>query len=265
VQSAAVPLLAALGTMIVLRLLLGTERNRLVGGVAIAVGFVAGYVAMIGLPSFPPRGSGQKLAYIAAIGGALGFLMDLAWPRRGVLAGIGALGALAAVAWLGQATLLQMQLDRDALVLGIAAILGVIFCVRLGREVDHDALAAVGIFVASLALAAIAFLGASASAAQLAGTLAAATGGYLLWNWPIPRTRFAAAALLGAGVTLVAIATQLALFTRANTLSLAVLSLVALAGLVPVGEARPWAAAIVRGFVAAVPAAAATAIAYSAG
>ena len=76
------------------------------------------------------------------------------------------------------------------------------------------------LLAASLGSSGIALYGTSASIAQFCGALAAALGGFLLWNWPRPRDVFGGGGVCGAGGALVFLLSVLAFYTRASKLAL---------------------------------------------
>ena len=90
------------------------------------------------------------------------------------------------------------------------------------------------IMVLCLAMAACAFMSNAASSAQLAGSLAAATGGFLLWSWPKARFPLNSAALAAALSLIAGLAVQLALFVP-KLEALALLPLVVIPFLIPRG------------------------------
>ena len=87
------------------------------------------------------------------------------------------------------------------------------------------------VLVTGIGMSVIALIGAAASLSQLAAAVAAATGGFLLWNWPKQRYPFSMVALFGAASALFSIAATIVLFTRASTLALAILLGIFVAGL----------------------------------
>ncbi|MBI3702327.1 MAG: hypothetical protein HY244_00395 [Rhizobiales bacterium] len=114
-------------------------------------------------------------------------------------------------------------------------------------------------------MSAIAFIGAAASLSQLAAATAAATGGFLLWNWPQQRYPFAMTALFGAATALFAVATTIVLFTRANPLAMAVLLGLFIAGAahkrLPLAE-RPVGGPIMFGIIVLIPVLLAVAVSF---
>jgi hypothetical protein len=266
VQSALLPALATALLTGLIRLAGGRGRGPLLASAAIAAGFLLAYAAILGWPPLPPRASTQKIAYIALAGLALGAALDAAGAGRGVLGWASvALGTLLAVGWLYGRQLLAAPTAEQIALAAAVALGGLFLLARLEVARDDAPSAAVMLLVAAAGAAFVAVLGRSAALGQLAGALAAATGGFLLWNWPVARYRFGAAAVLGAGGALVAILASLAFFTAASRIALALLPLVFLAdsaaARLPLGK-KPALRPVGLGLVALVPAALAVAAAY---
>lgn len=122
---------------------------------------------------------------------------------------------------------------------------------------------------AAIGVSIVALLGASASIAQLAGTLAAAIGGFLLWNWPWARYPLGAAGVLGGGGVLLSLVLTLGLFSEdvsRPALGLLILIFLAppLAARLPLGRYAVF-GPIVLGIVAAIPVVLSALIAFAAG
>ena len=190
-------------------------------GCAIALAFVIAHLSILGWPPLPPRSSLQKIVYIALIGLLLGIVLDylidrvpikpvaLIWP--GVI-----------LVWLGWQQLLGLELfDLARLVLLWFA--GAFVFDRLLALRAAEITAPTMVLVAGLGMSAIAMIGNAASLSQLAAASAAATGGFLLWNWPKQRYPFSMAALFGAASALFGVGVTIVLFTRASSLALAIL------------------------------------------
>lgn len=263
-QTAALPLATALIAALLIRLLGGPGRGAALAGAGIALGFVAAYVMLVGAPSSEPRGAAQKLVYIAIAGLAIGLLIDL-WRAPGWIAWTARLAwPTLALAWLAENHLAQATMETWML-LGPIWLAAMAIMLRLERAARHDIDAGVLMLVLSLGLGSIALLGRSPVFAQLGFALAAATGGFLLLNWPKPHFAMGSAVLIGGGVTLAAIGAILALFTRAERWALAILLLVLVADplcrrLLP--KSGPWRTPLLA-IAAAVPALAAIAVAYT--
>lgn len=223
VQSFALPLLAAGAATGLLRFLAGTTRSALFASAAVPVGFLVAYLVILGTPPFPPVASSQKLGYLAPAGLAAGFLLDwlgdrplLRWP---LLVGGPALGLY----WISRPRLGDLQ-TTTLLTLLLLWLASLIVFLRLGSAARRPGIeASVMLIMAALGAGAIAFLGRSASLAQLAVALGAAAGGFALWNWPRARYRFGAAALFGGAGSLLGLVSIMSLYSRASLIALALL------------------------------------------
>ncbi len=228
IQSAAAPfVVAALLTGIFLYL--GGIRGPVIAGLALLIGFFAAYWLVLGPPPWPPRGASHKIAYIVLAAGVLGFLLDLArTPPLGVRIVVIA-GGIGAALWLMGA---RFDLNDPITWLWPALPIVLIWIAVLGRleARGDDPLAAPALLVVvAVGASLVALYSRSASIAQLAGALGAATAGYAFWNWPTERMELARAALFGAGAAWLGLMTQLALFTRAEMWALVALLVVFLA------------------------------------
>lgn len=221
-QSAILPFAIAAAASGLLRLVAGRVRGRPLAAASIGIAFLAGYILIFGLPDSWPQSVAQKIFAIAALAVALGIALDLSQDDPAVIRSLTVVVLPVALAWLGWPRLLLPDWI-DVATLAIAVIAGGIVLTKLYALGPEATESGVKLMIASAALAVVAVIGASASFAQLAGVLAAATAGYLVWNWPVPRFPFAAAAVLGGGVTFVTLCAAAAVFTNAPTPALAML------------------------------------------
>jgi hypothetical protein len=219
VQSGAIPLAVTLIACGLIRLAGGSSRGRLIAGAAVSIGFLAAYVAISGVPAFPPRASSQKLFYLVPAAVVIGLALDLLGPGRRA-SGVTILAALGlGIAWLAWPKL--RTADPVAVVtVALVWIAAGVPLIRLHAIRGSGSDGAVLLFAAALGLAAIAFLSRTASYAQLGAAFAAATGGFLLWNWPVVRFPFGAAAVLGAGGAFMAMAANIFFYTKASPISM---------------------------------------------
>jgi hypothetical protein len=99
---------------------------------------------------------------------------------------------------------------------------------RLPNRRENPTLPGAVLLALSLAIGGTALIGSSASLAQIALALAAATGGFLLWDWPVERHVWGVSGQIALGIT-VLIATVFTFFTsaRAEILLLALPALLA--------------------------------------
>jgi hypothetical protein len=264
-QSAILPLAAGIVLIGVLRFAGGAARGPALAVVGAALALLLAYWAIFGLPPFPPRASSHKMPYLIGAGTLLAAAAALFR-----LAGLRAAGLVLAwlavgVAWLAESKFKAGNVLPALVVLAAALFAGVGFVRSAGSAAESAAL----VLVASLGLAGIAFLSASVSIAQGAGALAAASGAYLLWNWPKPRFAFGAAGVLGLAVPAILIAAQMGLYTRAEPVSLALIVLTPFAA-VPLARLklgseglRTTLRPLFAGVLGAIPVAAALAITYA--
>ncbi|MEE8393766.1 MAG: hypothetical protein V3R66_05425, partial [Rhodospirillales bacterium] len=152
--------------------------------------------------------------------------------------------------------------------LGLLATAAIVVTYRLYRRSNDGLTPSVMLLTASLGTGAVALIGFSASISQTAFALAAAAGGFMLWNWPGVRFVFGSAALFcGAGM-LTALVGQMAFFTLAPVETLSFLLLIfysdIIAKRIPLGGGgvsdalRP----VVLGLICMVPVVVSVALAY---
>ncbi|GGB98968.1 hypothetical protein GCM10011352_26410 [Marinobacterium zhoushanense] len=221
IQSAVLPLLLSLGLTGLLRLVLGPVFGARLAAAAIAVSFLI-CQALIQAPVFPPRSSSQKLPYLVAGALLLGLLIDSLDLKARVQQTAMAVLALAGIGWL-----LYGRFDRIDIagwillpMLFAATLLAQHRCLARRDSLDGGIL----LLLASAGTGAIALIGASASMAQTCFALMAATGGFLLWNWPTLRFPLNATAQLSALTALLALGTQMLFYTKANGWALLLLT-----------------------------------------
>lgn len=233
---------------------IGTLVATRVAGIAVILAFIIAYVAILGSPPWPPRSSLQKIVYVSVIGLLVGAVLEpaalrklrrplaLIWP--GVL-----------VAWFGSRHILNLEW-QDVLVLTPLWLGGAVMFDRLVVYRDAELVAPTMMLAAGIGTSLVAVLGSAAALSQLAAVVAAATGGFLLWNWPKRRYPFSVATLFGAASTLFSIIVTTVLFTRSSIAALAMAVLVFLIGALrdrsPTLQ-RPIVGPVAFGLTAAVP------------
>lgn len=226
VQQMAVPALVAFAAVAVLGIfpgrLLGT---RGAAAAAIPLGFLAAYWLMRGWPPFPPVGATQKIAYVVAFGTALGAYLDL-FARSVEVRYFGSVaGPAAIIAWLhwrglNAAPLMGFVVPGALWLAGMAVFSG------MQRSYSNEVEPVLKLSVAALGASLIAEMGSSILISQLLMALAAAAGGFILWNWPRNRFMFGDAGLFGGTAAFLALTTVLVLFSHASKPALAILVLV---------------------------------------
>lgn len=239
IQSAVAPFLVAAILTGLLGFGLGKPIGHRVAAAAIPAGFLASYWATIGWPSFPPVSSTQKIFFIAILGTIVGAILNAIRANDGTerFAMVQGVWIASIVGWLGwkvpfldaSGTFTLAWLGYSAQwISGVFTLLALIGTGAVGTlflwlDRRNGACWAVMLMMAAIGVSFIALLGSSASYAQLSGGLAAATGGFLLWNWPKDRFSLGWAAFLGGSGALIALVSSLALFTTASKLALALI------------------------------------------
>lgn len=226
---------------------------------------LAAYWLAFSLPPFPPRAAGQKLGYLIAAASVLSVLFASRPGLTGTWRPVLFAGVLGGLAWIAESKIRQGQYGVVLLVAIGATIALVGLLWARDRPVEAGAATLVGAFT----IAGIAILAPSASMAQMALAVAAATGGYLLWTWPKPRLEFAEAGTMAIGAPLIWLGGQATLYSKASDPALAVAVAIAFAPVIrqtvfgrsglQTDAVRP----LVTGFIAAVIAAIALLIAYA--
>lgn len=192
-------------------------------GAAIAV--VAAYWLAFSWPSFPPRAASHKLGYLIAISAVLSFLLAGRTPLKSIASAVVYVAAIAGILWIGQSKLARGEYLTVAIVAAFAAIAVFGLSWRRDEPVDNG----VAVLVSGFVIAGIAFLAPSASIAQLALAICAATGGFLVWTWPKIRLHFASAGIAALALPMIWLAGQASLFSRANDWALAIAAAIAFA------------------------------------
>jgi hypothetical protein len=222
VQAAALPAAIALALTLIIRIFGGSGRGALLASAAVGIAFLGAYSITVGVPPLPPVNGIQKLGYLAAAGLVLGLFLDLFKAPRPTFWVVMALWPALVVVWLAEPRLAGMSV----LWLIATAVLwfgGFMTFARLEGARDDGINAPVMLAVAAIGVAGLALIGNAPDLSRLGLMLAAAIGGFLICNWPIPRYPFGNALLFGASTTLLALAAQTALYTGVAPVSLIIL------------------------------------------
>lgn len=214
-QTAVVPLVAGVAATGLLRGVGGQAGGKRLATAGIGVAFLATFALIIGLPAFPPPSSLGKLFWGAAAGLALGGVADaLALGERKAAIAV-AVWLLASLTWIALPALTGWA--DTGVAVPLLAVGAWIACRRAPRRQGEDGPTAPAAVLLALALAigGTALIGSSAAVAQMAFGLAAATGGFLLWNWPVERHAWGVSGQIASGFALL-LAAVLAFFTEAR-------------------------------------------------
>jgi hypothetical protein len=189
VQSVGVPFVVALVLAVLIRGALGARLGRLLAVAAAALGFLACYANLLGVPAFPPPASGAKIFYLVVVGLLAGAAIDLSGSGRKAghaFSFIFPIGAFAWIAWraISGGPSGDVILTLLALLAGSVLVFWRVAATARSDDVEMDprhALSpAIMVFVAALGAGLAALFGASASLSQLSIGLALATAGFLL-------------------------------------------------------------------------------------
>ncbi|RFB88804.1 hypothetical protein B5K11_25495 [Rhizobium leguminosarum bv. trifolii] len=218
------------------------------------------------VPTFPPVGAVNKVFYVIVIGMAIGLAAEIAAPRAARLLAL--LQPVAAAFYIGLPRLGTASWDVAIAAVAGMAIMGIVF-LRGATGAEDDVKRGGVVAVLALGFAPIALLGASSSSFQLCLMFAGGCFGILVVHAVKGAFRFGGASSIGALGGLIAIADTVVLITRkADLIALAVLALcVVLPELsericLKIGLSRPFPRLFVHIALAALPAAAAFAVAF---
>lgn len=275
------PLAVALAATGVIWVIGGPYRAPAIVFGAAMVGILAAYWWIEGLPPVLPTTGKQKLFYFIVLVLAVGWSIDGRERVQRRLSGLArfsmfGLPALVLI-WLSWRLLLagpDFGLLTALAVLWLAAV--VVHWRLHGHERSGALVGGVQVLVAAVGLSVVALLGASASLAALAGSVAAAMGGVLLWLYITvlirdERLGFGALGWIASAGVLLFVGDLLVLFAPdVNRWSLALLLLVFFADKVPTGRRSRGAMdralrPVVLGIIAAVPVVAAIGLALLSG
>ncbi|MCC7167162.1 MAG: hypothetical protein IT565_06295 [Rhodospirillales bacterium] len=265
VQTSLLPLLTALVAAGVLGLVGGGDRGKRLAGGGAALAFLVTYAVILGWPAFPPQGAMAKTGWSLAAGLVLALVIDAKRP-------LDRFGLILMAAWLAASALwifaaaLSAPAGADLLRFVLWAAAAVLIMRRLASLGPDPAPAALMGLHLSIALGAVALIGASASIGQLGLAGAATLGGFLLVNWPKARHQPGAGLLLAAAGAPLLLALVLVQFGPARTPSWCLLAALPLLWADRVadrlGIANRALGIVALGFLAALPMAVAVGLAF---
>lgn len=218
------PLLLPFGVAVLVavagRLWRGGRQSVPLLALAQVAGFLAAYLALLGVPSWPPETAREQVAYVAAFGVLLGILLLLLPRWADGLQAAALAWPVVIVAWLA----LRVPLGLETiLVAATLAVFGAAMIGPLAGARQRSPRRVLMLLSAVVGLAAVAALGGSAVVAQLALALAASLAGVLLAGRTLA---LANAALIGPSGAALALAGALALSDAASRSALLLLALV---------------------------------------
>jgi hypothetical protein len=220
IQTAVFPLATGIFAVGLLYLAGGPVRGRRLAAAAIVIAFLAAFAVIVGLPALPPPSSLGRVFWSAAAGAVLGLGIDAAGCEGRPAATLVGGWLAAALLWIALPALNGVGTIVAAILLAAGAWLAM---GRTATAADGAAAPAITLLASALAVGGIALAGASASLAQLAFALAAATGGFLLWNWPVRRHAWGASGQVALGLVVLLVA-ALAFYSTAHAEALLALA-----------------------------------------
>ncbi|MEE4377856.1 MAG: hypothetical protein V2J55_10150 [Candidatus Competibacteraceae bacterium] len=224
VQSVLLPLILGFVLTGALRLLLGRYWGARVACVSISLSLLLVVLLLLGL-TWPANTAVHKLPYLLTGSVILGLLVDWQAQQRSLKIAAMLLWPLLVLGWLAAVRLRNPELS---LIVELAALscASVLIFWRLERVRADVLIPSSMVLSAAIGLGAVAALSASLSLGQLAFALAAAVGGFMLWNWPKRRDEFAYSGIFGAAGALLILTALVLLLTDARPIALAVLGLI---------------------------------------
>lgn len=219
IQTVLIPFAAA---FLIVGIIGAKWRERAVVGMGL--GFLVGYVLILGLPLAPPRSSMHKIFYVGCAATILAAAVSSgAFKQHRLVRYIAAAVPAVIVGWLAFKGL--VRLDGAVIIkAAIFAAIGGTILFDMFNARREGAAFGMQFLVAASAMSGLGALAAAGSIAQLAGVYAAALGGFLLWNWPRIRHSFGAAGIFLNGSICFSLAAILLFFSDASPLSVLVLS-----------------------------------------
>lgn len=216
-QSLALPFTVSIFCSFLIRFLLNGERGQRLAVLAVAAGILASYLAMLGIPSFPPRFSTQKFFYIVVLlaVASVTFRPTQELWEKSVFFLIGPV----VVIWLSEPTLSWQSAE-----LFVPPILLIVLWLKTFGQFDkleNQGLHGIVILIfAIIGVAVAAAFGGAVSIAQLALSILASVIGFCSLAWNKHKFIFNRISTLTAVAPLLALISQLVLFRGASVLAM---------------------------------------------
>lgn len=228
--SVVLPLLLAAALTGVLRAVPG-ERGRRIAAGAVGLALIFAHLLTFGAPAWPAQSGVEKLVPLFILSLLGGVVLDMVLAGRILSASAACLAVLGVTLWLAWPQLMRGEPGLIAL-LTLAALLALACLWMLAKSPANGTNRPVTLIVAALGLAGAGFNAGSLVLMQVALALAAALGGFVLWNWPAARLPFHAAGIAVGGVVCFALALLLILLTDIRPWALLALPLIFAAAVV---------------------------------
>jgi len=254
VQTYAIPLLASLLAIGLIRFFMGGVRGAMLASLGVGIGFLTAFIMLKGVPLWPVTSAVHLMGWLVIGGLILGLLLDLIDPPEGLVKILSFALPVVIVFWLGfllKGNRLSVEL---ALTYGALMAVGYLAFDRLNHDRDHGVSSPIAGAMAALGLGLVAHYS-KHSFAPLAFALALSSLAFAIWNWP--RSRFPwgwSGTLLTAGPLLLIAATMV--LSRNGMGFVTLMALMALLSK-PIADwlipSRGMAAAFVQIFVGTLP------------
>ena len=192
----------------VLRWMLGAHWGKRLAATAVGVALLVAHALTFGAPVWPALSGVEKLPLLFVLLLAGGLAIEIWRPGRNAVAAVTVAAVVAIVLWLAWPQLGDGGMEMLWL-LGPAAVLALAMIV-----------------LAALGLAGASFNAGSLTLLQAALALAAAVGGFALWNWPVPRLPFNVVGVAVGALGCFAVALLLLLLTEIRPWALLPLPLI---------------------------------------
>lgn len=245
-ESIVLPLTMTLVLSGALRGMLGERWGKNLAAAAIGLSVLFAYTLILGAPAWSPRTGLQKLPLIMALLMVGGVLLDVLKPDRATTAWAALAATGATALWLGEPQLAGNGGDVARLLV-LTSLIALLSLAGLVAAPADGAYRCSLILPVALGLAGASFNAGSMALMQTSLTLAAAVGGFALWNWPTPRMPFGATGIAVSGMGCFALALLLVLLTEIRPWALLPLALIF--AMVPVAHRLPRPARFARAAV----------------
>jgi hypothetical protein len=213
IESVLLPLALALALTPSLLWIFGARWGNRLAAASIGLALLVALVLTFGVPAWPARSGMQKLPLILLLLLAGGMVIDIIKPGRIVVALTTIAATVAIALWLGWPQLTSGDTGM-LLLLTSASLLALICLYGLVAAQPEGGNRSAMIVLAALGLAGASFNAGSLALFEVALALAAAVGGFALWNWPKPRLPFVATGISVGGLGCFAVALLLLLLTQ---------------------------------------------------
>lgn len=223
IQSAVLPLVTSFLLIGVIRFSLGSRLGPEFSSLGIVITFVIVYGVINGFPTFPPRAASHKLIYVVFISILFGIAIDVIGRTR-VIKPLVLVFLITSLTWLGWNQIIAVNWEGIVSLIGLI-LLAVVAMLTYLDNPQHQSDTPIVLLVVAIGLGAISIFASSALIGQLCFVLAAALGGFMLWNWPKEHYPFTLVGVICVSSILFSLAAVLLLTAKPNLIGLGLLGL----------------------------------------